>query len=116
MFANPYLRLIAVLIIVLNIVNTNGNFIWSSAVVGAADAAVSADPSVDRVGFIGRTLADFTFYQNVLVVLMQAFLVSRIAKYFRMPGVLLALPLVALSGNVLDRGRGRVRRSSAWPR
>ena len=32
---------------------------------------------------------------------MQAFLVSRIVKYFRMPGVLLTLPLVALSGNVL---------------
>jgi AAA family ATP:ADP antiporter len=100
-FRNPYLRLIAVLIIVLNIVNTNGNFLWSSAVVSAADAATVADPSVDRVGFIGRTLADFTFYQNVLVVLMQAFLVSRIAKYFHMPGVLLAMPLVALSGNVL---------------
>jgi AAA family ATP:ADP antiporter len=100
-FANPYLRLIAVLIIVLNIVNTNGNFIWNSAIVSAANAALLADPSVDRLGFIGRTLADFTFYQNVLVVLMQAFLVSRIAKYLHMPGVLLALPLVALSGNVL---------------
>jgi AAA family ATP:ADP antiporter len=100
-FASPYLRLIAVLIIILNVVNTNGNFLWSSAVVGAADTATLSDPGLDRVAFIGRTLASFTFYQNILVVLMQAFLVSRIVKYLRMPGVLLALPLVALSGNVL---------------
>ena len=100
-FRNPYLRLIAVLIIVLNIVNSNGNFIFNSAVVSAANDAIQADPSVDRLAFIGRTVADFTFWQNVLVVLMQAFLVSRIAKYLHMPGVLLALPLVALSGNVV---------------
>jgi AAA family ATP:ADP antiporter len=100
-FRNPYLRLIAVLIIILNIVNTNGNFVWNSAVVSAANAAIQANPSMDKVAFIGETLADFTFWQNVLVVLMQAFLVSRIAKYLHMPGVLLALPLVALSGNVL---------------
>jgi AAA family ATP:ADP antiporter len=100
-FANPYLRLIALLIIVLNIVNTNGNFIWNSAVVRAADAAAAADPSVNRVAFIGSLLGSFGFYQNVLVVLIQALLVSRIVKYFGMPGVLLALPLVALSGNVL---------------
>ena len=100
-FRNPYLRLIAVLIIVLNIVNTNGNFVWNSAVVSAADAAIQAQPALDRLAFIGETLADFSFWQNVLVVVMQAFLVSRIAKYFHMPGVLLALPLVALSGNAL---------------
>jgi AAA family ATP:ADP antiporter len=100
-FANRYLGLIAVLIIVLNIVNTNGNFLWSSAVVSAADAATAADPSLDRVSFIGRTLGAFTFYQNILVVLLQALVVSRIVKYFGMPGVLLVLPLVALSGNVL---------------
>ena len=100
-FSNPYLRLIAVLIVVLNVVNTNGNFIWSSAVVNAADAAVAGDPTVDKVAFIGRTIGAFSFYQNLLVILMQALLVSRIVKYFGMPGVLLGLPLVALSGNVL---------------
>jgi ATP:ADP antiporter, AAA family len=100
-FANPYLRLIAVLIVILNLVNTNGNFVWNSAVVQAADAAAAADPSVNRVAYIGSLLGAFGFYQNVLVVLLQALLVSRIVKYFGMPGVLLALPLVALGGNTL---------------
>jgi AAA family ATP:ADP antiporter len=100
-FANPYLRLIAVLIVVLNLVNTNGNFVWNSAVVRAADAAVAANPSLDRTAYIGSVLGAFGFYQNILVVLLQALVVSRIVKYFGMPGVLLALPLVALGGNSL---------------
>ena len=100
-FANPYLRLIALLIVILNVVNTNGNFIFNSAVVKAADAAAAADPSVSRVAFIGGFLGAFGFYQNILVVLLQALVVSRIVKYFGMPGVLLALPLVSLSGNTL---------------
>lgn len=99
--ASPYLRLVALLIVVLNVVNSNGNFIWNSAVVNAADAAMAADPSLSRVAFIGSMLGSFAFYQNVLVVAIQALLVSRIVKYFRMPGVLLALPLVALGGNAL---------------
>jgi len=100
-FANPYLRLIAVLIVVLNLVNTNGNFVWNSAVVQAADAAVAANPSLDRTAYIGSVLGAFGFYQNILVVLLQALVVSRIVKYFGMPGVLLALPLVALGGNTM---------------
>jgi AAA family ATP:ADP antiporter len=98
-FANPYLRLIAVLIVILNLVNTNGNFVWNSAVVSAANAAVAANPSLDRTAYIGSVLGAFGFYQNVLVVLLQALVVSRIVKYFGMPGVLLAMPLVALGGN-----------------
>jgi AAA family ATP:ADP antiporter len=100
-FANPYLRLVAALIIILNLVNTNGNFIWSSVLVGAADAAAAADPGVDRVAFIGAVQGEFLFVQNVIVVLVQAFLVSRIVKYLGMPGVLLTMPLVALGGNAL---------------
>jgi AAA family ATP:ADP antiporter len=100
-FANPYLRLIAVLIVVLNLVNTNGNFVWNSAVVNAANAAVAANPSLDRTAYIGSVLGAFGFYQNILVVLLQALVVSRIVKYFGMRGVLLALPLVALGGNTM---------------
>jgi AAA family ATP:ADP antiporter len=100
-FGNPYLRLIAALIILLNIVNTNGNFIFGSAVVRAADAALARDPSLDKVAFIGAFTGGFLFYQNVIAFLLQAFLVSRIVKYLGMPGVLLALPLVALGGNAL---------------
>jgi len=94
-FANPYLRVVALLVIVLNIVNTTGNFILDSALERGAAAAVAADPSLDRVALIGSFLGSFGFWQNVLAVLLQALLVSRIVKYFGLRGVLLMLPLVA---------------------
>jgi len=87
--------------VILNLVNTNGNFVWNSAVVSAADAAVAANPSLDRTAYIGSVLGSFGFYQNILVVLLQALVVSRIVKYFGMSGVLLVMPLVALGGNTL---------------
>jgi ATP:ADP antiporter, AAA family len=94
-FASPYLRLVALLVIVLNVVNTTGNFILDSAVERGATAAVAADPSLDRLALIGSFYGSFGFWQNVLAVLLQALLVSRIVKYFGLRGVLLMLPLVA---------------------
>jgi len=94
-FANPYLRLVALLMIVLNVVNTTGNFILDSAVERGADAAVAADPSLDRLAIIGSFYGSFAVWQNILAVALQAFLVSRIVKYFGLRGVLLLLPAVA---------------------
>ena len=94
-FANPYLRLVALLMIVLNVVNTTGNFILDSAVERGADAAAAADPSVDRLALIGSFYGSFALWQNVLAVALQAFFVSRIVKYFGLRGVLLVLPVVA---------------------
>ena len=95
-FGNPYLRLLAVLIIVLNVVNTTGNYIVDKSVVAAANAAVAADPSLSRDAFIGSFYGRFSFYFNTLGLLIQAFLVSRIVKYLGMAGAVLALPIVAL--------------------
>jgi ATP:ADP antiporter, AAA family len=99
-FANPYLRLIALLLVLLNVVNTNGNFILDSAFDQAATAAAatSADPALSRKAMLGELYGEFYFYQNILAVLLQALLVSRILKLFGMGGVLLTLPLVAFGG------------------
>jgi AAA family ATP:ADP antiporter len=94
-FASPYLRLVALLMVVLNVVNTIGNFILDSAVERGADAAVAADASLDRLALIGSFYGGFNLWQNVLAVAIQALLVSRIVKYFGLRGVLLILPLVA---------------------
>ena len=94
-FANPYLRLVALLMIVLNVVNTTGNFILDSAVERGADVAVAADPSLDRLAIIGSFYGSFAVWQNILAVVLQAFLVSRIVKYLGLRGVLLLLPAVA---------------------
>jgi AAA family ATP:ADP antiporter len=97
-FENPYLRLLAALIVLLNIVNTTGNYIVDKSVVAAADAAMAQDPGLSRDAFFGAFYGRFAFYFSTLGLLLQAFVVSRIVKYLGMPGVLLALPLVALGG------------------
>lgn len=98
--ASPYLRLFALLLIILNIVNTNGNYILEKTVLGIAEAAAVAAGAVDKEAFtdqfVGSFVGNFGFYQNLLVVLIQSLLVSRIVKYFGIRGVLMVLPLVAL--------------------
>jgi AAA family ATP:ADP antiporter len=97
-FQSPYLRLLALLIVVLNVVNTTGNYILNKSVVEAASAAVAANPSLTRDAFMGAFFADLNLAFSVLGALLQAFAVSRIVKYLGMAGVILALPLVALGG------------------
>ncbi len=94
--ASPYLRVFALLLIVLNVVNTNGNYIFDRTLLGLYEAAAAANPGLDKTAYVGRFVANFAFYQSVLVVLIQSLLVSRIVKYFGIRGVLMTLPLIAL--------------------
>jgi AAA family ATP:ADP antiporter len=95
-FDSPYLRLIALVLVLLNIVNTTGEYILGRLVVGAASAAAAANPALSRESFIGSFYGSYFFWVNVAALLIQAFLVSRIVKYLGIAGVILALPLVAL--------------------
>jgi AAA family ATP:ADP antiporter len=81
-FQSPYLRLLAALIVLLNVVNTTGEYVLGASVVHAAKAAVAANPSVSQEAFIGSFYGRFNFYFNAL----------------GMAGVILALPFVALGG------------------
>jgi ATP:ADP antiporter, AAA family len=95
-FDSPYLRLIALLLVLLNIVNTTGEYILGRLVVAAAGAAAAANPALSRESFIGSFYGSYFFWVNVAALVIQAFLVSRIVKYVGIAGVILALPLVAL--------------------
>jgi AAA family ATP:ADP antiporter len=94
--ASPYLRLIALLLIILNLVNTNGEYIVGRLAVSAANAAAAANPGLSREAFIGSFYGSYFFWVNIGAVVIQAFLVSRIVKYLGTAGVILALPAVAL--------------------
>jgi ATP:ADP antiporter, AAA family len=87
---SSYLRLIAVLLILLNAVNTLGEFILDRFVEAAA--AGVADPT----SFIGAFKGSYFFYVNLAAVLIQALVVSRLVKYAGIAGVVLALPVVAI--------------------
>lgn len=90
-FRNPYIILIAFLILVLNLVNTNGEFMLSDVVVGTAKIVSPDSMSAWIQGFY----ADFNFWVSIIAFLLQALLVSRIVKYTGLKGVVLILPVVA---------------------
>ena len=94
---SPYLRYIALFLVLLNIVNTVGEYILGQAVVNMGNAQLATDPTFNKEAFIGTFYGTYFFWTNVATILIQAFIVSRIVKKFGMQGVLLALPLVALS-------------------
>jgi AAA family ATP:ADP antiporter len=97
-FRSPYLVLIALLVILLNWVNTNGEFILSDTVTRAAAAAATREAQGE---YIGRFYGAYLSGTNFAVLLIQMFLVSRIIKYAGVRGSLLVLPVIALGGYAL---------------
>jgi len=95
-FRSRYLMLIGLVLILLNLVNTTGEYILGSTVVAAAQQALPNGSEAEIEGYIGAFYGQFFFYVNLAAVVLQAFVVSRIVKYTGMTGVLLALPIVAL--------------------
>jgi AAA family ATP:ADP antiporter len=91
-----YLRFIALFLVILNIVNTVGEFILGQAVVNSGNAQTADNPAFNKEAFIGSFYGHYFFWTNIITIIIQAFVVSRIVKKFGMRGVLLALPIVAL--------------------
>jgi ATP:ADP antiporter, AAA family len=97
--AQRYLLYIALLIMVLNIVNTLGEFMLGSLVESEARQAVASGAAggLDQAAWIGSFYGSFYANVNLLGLLFQTFLVSRIFKYIGVRGALFILPLVALA-------------------
>jgi AAA family ATP:ADP antiporter len=92
---SPYLRLVAVLLVVLNIVNTVGEFILGQAVMAHADAQRALDAAFDMQAYVGTFYGRYFLLTNLAAIALQAFVVSRIVKRFGLRGAILALPVVA---------------------
>ena len=93
---SPYLRLICILIFLLNLVNTTGNYVLDKFILAEAASRAVTDPSFNKEAFIGSFSGDIQFWVNVAAALIQGLLVSRIVKYLGLAGALLALPMIAL--------------------
>ncbi len=97
----PYIGLLALLILLLNLVNTTGEYILSKYAVATAWEALEALP--DRpdaprawVGaYISAFYGDFFLWVNIVAVALQAFVASRLVKHLGIAGVLFALPIVS---------------------
>lgn len=90
-FKNPYVLLLGVLILSLNLVNTSGQFILGDFIMIKARAVSPDNMSPIVQGFYGN----FQFWSSIIAFLLQALLVSRIVKYTGIKGVILVLPIVA---------------------
>lgn len=99
--ANPYLRLVAALVVLLNIVNTTGEYVVARLLTAHVQELALANPGLDRQAYIGAFVGDYQFWVNVTALLLQAFVTSRLVKFRGLQGALLALPLIALGGYAL---------------
>ena len=95
---NPYLRLVAALVVILNIVNTTGEYLMARLLTEHVDALATLTPGFDKSAFIGAFSGNYQFWVNVSALVMQAFVASRLVKHRGLQGVLLALPIIALGG------------------
>src|SRR5262245_40723164 len=95
---NKYLRLVALLVVLLNVVNTTGEYLVARMLTNHVGQLALADPSFNKQAFIGAFSGNYQFTVNIAALLLQAFFTSRLLKYRGLAGVLLALPLIALGG------------------
>lgn len=95
---NPYLRLVAALVMLLNIVNTTGEYIVAKLLTAHVAELAAMTPGFNKQAFIGAFIGNYQFWVNVTALVLQAFVTSRLVKFRGLQGVLLALPLIALGG------------------
>jgi len=92
-----YLFWIAILIVVLNVVNTTGEFMLSKLVVNEANRMANAGliSSAQKAAFIGEFYGAFFGWVNLAGMLLQLFVVSRLFKFIGVRGSLFVLPSIA---------------------
>jgi len=94
---NRYLRLIAFIVILLNVVNTIGEFLLGKLVVAQAARALADGTAagLTKAQLIGIFYGDFFGWVNLASLVIQIFVVSRVFKRVGVAGALFVLPLVA---------------------
>jgi AAA family ATP:ADP antiporter len=99
LISDPYLRLIAALTILLNIVSLSGDFIFGKLVVIHANEVVGSSKQLlaARAAYIGTYYANYYAWTNLVSFVIQAFLVWRIFKYIGVRGAQFILPGLSLA-------------------
>ena len=96
--ADAYLRQIALFMLLLNCINSTGEYLLSRSVEIHADALVAAGTITDAGRWIGGFYGNFYAWVNGLGIAIQLLLVARIFKYLGVGGATRVLPAVALVG------------------
>jgi ATP:ADP antiporter, AAA family len=101
--SDRYLMLIAGLVLLLNVVNTSGEYLFGRYVVETANTmyGAGADGEQARQRFIAETYGSYFGYITLVGFLLQAFVVSRVFKFIGVGRALFIHPIVALSSYLL---------------
>lgn len=95
-FRSRYLILIAAFVIVLNLINTNGEYILATLLTD--EASRLGISGTGRSDYITRFYARYQAITTLLTFLIQLFLVSRIFDRIGVRGAMLILPVVMIAG------------------
>ena len=103
LFQNKYLLYIALFVLLLNFVNTNGEWVLGRvANLFAANALSSGTASgLTENQLIVQFYASFNSVMSIVSMTVQLFLVSRIFKWFGVRVAIFVLPLISLGGYAL---------------
>jgi ATP:ADP antiporter, AAA family len=98
-FKDRYLLWIAVLIVLLNIVNTTGGYVLNRLIVAEAAARFGTDAATvpDSRQFVTAFSGSITAMVNLIGLLLQLFATSRVIHLMGVRGALFVLPAIALT-------------------
>jgi AAA family ATP:ADP antiporter len=102
--ADRYLAMLAVLMLLVNVVNTTGEYLFGRYIVDQAQAlhgGPGAAAEAARERFIGETYSRFFSTVNLAGFLLQTFAVSRVFKWFGVGAALFIHPVIAVTGYLL---------------
>jgi AAA family ATP:ADP antiporter len=101
--SDRYLTLIALLVLLLNVVNTSGEYLFGRYIVNTAGALYGQSPQAEaaRQQFIGESYGSYFGYINLTGFLLQLFVVSRLFKFLGVGRSLFVHPIIALSSYLL---------------
>jgi len=102
-FKSRYLLYIAFFLLLLNLVNSTGEFILGDVFTRSATKAIESGTVVglDKPELIGTMWANFFSTVNLVTILITLLLTSRIFKLFGIRGALFFLPVIALGGYLM---------------
>ena len=96
-FKTRYLLLMAFMLLFLNTVNTTGEYILGSIVREAAVEQAGPGNAEGVETAIGSFYATYFSYVNILGLLLQLFVVSRVVKYLGVPVGVMIMPVLSLT-------------------
>jgi AAA family ATP:ADP antiporter len=101
-FKDRYLLIIAILTVLVNVINTSGEFLLGKIVVQQAEATLpGAEMLAARGKMIGEFYGNYFGWTNLIGLLLQTFATSRILARIGVGGALLIGPGLSLAGYAL---------------